>query len=297
MRLLSASKCPGLLAGLVAALLLASAHHTISLSERADAATKASEDGRGWSVRKPENGGPWEIGFGSNGNFPQFAALHPRDGYFRLVCKTTFGTSIVLPPVFWSGGVLTQGMPLDAKEHVEGDRLIIDATGNKNGLKVTLRVALSRPGDGRIEAVVNGNCEGTVALDPRPGEAFKPVMLSSMRVGGSAGGGVSKEWDARAVIVEGRPDIEFADQVTSNAFFVPPATFKVRRFGFRGGKSDFQKGDPAPTVEILFNDTVPIAGYRTRSCNHDDDNLAYWAGFDTVLGSWHYTITAMRPAD
>ena len=65
-------------------------------------------------------------------------------------------------------------MPLDATHHVEGDRLVIDAIGTRNGLKVTLRVALSLPGDGRIEAVVDAKREGTV-VDPRPGEAFKPV--------------------------------------------------------------------------------------------------------------------------
>ena len=37
-------------------------------------------------------------------------------------------------------------------------------------------------------------------------------------------------------------------------------------------------------MEILFNDPVQIAGYRTRSCYHDDDNLAYWVGLDNVLG-------------
>ena len=189
-------------------------------------------------------------------------------------------------------------MPLEATHHVEGQRLIIDATGNRNGLKVTLKVALSPPGDGRIEAVVDGKCEGTVALDSnKPGEAFKPVMLSSMRIGCGADGGVSKEWDARAVIVEGRPDLEFDDKVTSSAFFLPPTPFKVRRFGFRGGKSRFQPAEPAPTVELLFADPVQIAGYRTRSCDHDDDNLGLWAGADTVLASWQYTITAMRPAD
>ncbi len=238
------------------------------------------------------------IAYGSGVDFPQFAALHPRSGYFRLVCKTTFGTSIVLPPAFWSGGVLTQGMPLEATHHVEGDRLVIDATGNRNGLKVTLRVILSPPGDGRIEALVDGECEGHVALDANKlGEAFKPVMLSSMRIGCGADGGVSKEWDAQAVIVEGRPDLEFDDKAASSTFFLPPTPFKVRRFGFRGGKSRFQPADPAPTVELLFPDPVQIAGYRTRSCDHDDDNLALWAGSDTVLGSWHYTITAMRPAD
>ena len=296
MRPRRASKAPGLLAVLAASPLLSFALLANCPAPRVDASTIAPEEVWTWKVTDPGNGEPWIIAFGSGVDPPQFAALHPKSGYFRLVCKTTWGTSIVLPPVFWSGGVLTQGMPLEATHYVEGDRLVIDATGNKNGLKVTLRVALSPPGDGRIEAVVDGKCEGAVALDAKPGEAFKPVMLSSMRIGCGADG-VSKEWDARAAIVEGRPDLEFDDTVASHAFFLPPTPFKVRRFGFRGGKSRFQPAEPAPTVEILFPDPVQIAGYRTRSCDHDDDNLAFWAGSDTVLSSWHYTITAMRPAD
>ena len=74
--------------------------------------------------------------------------------------------------------------------------------------------------------------------------------------------------------------------MTSHAFFLP--TSEVRRFGFRGGKSKFQPAEPAPTVEILFPDPVQIAGYRTQSCDHDDEDLTFWAGSDTVLSSWHY---------
>src|SRR5690349_12211592 len=135
MRHRGACKGPGLLAVLAAAPLLAYALLANPSAPWADAAAIAHEDARVWKVTVPGNGDPWIIAHGSGVDFPQVAALHHKSGYFRLVRKTTFGTSIVLPPVFWSGGVLTQGMPLEATHHVEGDRLVIDATGNKNGLK------------------------------------------------------------------------------------------------------------------------------------------------------------------
>jgi hypothetical protein len=278
--------------------LLAYFFHTHSLATRVVAAMNAPEPARTWKVAVPGNGDPWGIAYGSGVDFPQFAALYPKSGYFRLVCKTTWGTSIVLTPSFWSGGMLTQGMPLDARWHVDGDRLMIDATAFRNGLKVTLKVALSPPGDGRITAEINGRSEGTIALDARPGEAFKPVMLSSMRVAADGGGAVSKKWDARSVKVDDRPPVGFDDSVQHSDFFIAttPRT-SARRFGLVGGKSDWQKGEPAPTVEIQLDGPLSVAGYRTMSRDPNDDNLGFWAATDTVAASWHYTVTASRPSD
>src|SRR5271157_3875498 len=178
------------------------------------------EAARTWKVTVPGNGDPWGIAYGSGVDFPEFAALDPKSGYFRLVRNTTWGTSIVLTPSFWSGGALTQGMPLNAISHVEGERLVIDAAGSRSGLKVTLRVWLSPPGDGRITAEVDGQSEGSIALDARPGEAFKPVMLSSMRVAAGGDDTVSKKWDARAVLVEDRPPLGFDDLAQHSDFFL-----------------------------------------------------------------------------
>lgn len=244
---------------------------------------------RGWNVDKKNAEGLWVIAHDAG---EELATLSLRDGYFRLKRGTTYGTTVVLPPTFWSGGVLTQGMPLDATHRVEGDLLIIDATGQKNGLKVNLKVALKLLETERIEAEVGATCKGTVTLDNRPGEAFQLVKLLSMRAGPGADG-ISREWDARAMIVEGSEDLEFDDRAT-NAPLVDPNKYKVRRFGFRGGKSDYQKKDPAPTVEIVLDKPFPIAGYRLPSKDHDA-NLALWAGSDAVLGDWHYIITAWRP--
>ena len=89
---------------LAASMLLAFALQGNSPTPLVDAAATAAEAGRVWTVTIPANGEPWIIAYGSGVDFPQFAWLHPKSGYFRLVCKTTFGTSIVLPPAFWSGG-------------------------------------------------------------------------------------------------------------------------------------------------------------------------------------------------
>ena len=248
-------------------------------------------------VAVPGNGDPWSIAYGSGVDFPQFAALDPKSGYFRLVCNTTWGTSIVLTPSFWSGGALTQGMPLAATYHLDGQRLVIDATGSRNGLKVTLRVTLSPPGEGRIAAEVDGRSEGSIALDARPGEAFKPVMLSSMRMAVDGADTVSKKWDARAVLVDDSQPHGFDDLAQHSDFFlgVTPRIIATR-FGFLGGKSDWQQGDPAPTVEIFLDGPMQVAGYRTYSTDPNDDNLGLWAATDTVAESWHYTVTASRPS-
>ncbi len=241
-----------------------------------------------WKVTAPENGAPWTIAFGSGIDIPQVAALHPRSGYFRLVSGTTWGTSIILPPCFWSGGILSQGPPIKATSHVDGNRLVIDASGVQKDLNFKLQISLSPPGDGRIEAEVSGSTEGQISLDTRPGEAFKPVMLSSMRI-------APTKWDASSVIIDNTP-IPFNDAIQGNHFFIAPAPLvQAKRFGFRGGKSEWQPGQPAPTVEILLDDALQIAGYRTSSTNPNGDNLGLWAATDKVLASWHYIIVASRP--
>jgi hypothetical protein len=274
--------------------LLAALATTDQYRRRAGAARAEGTVGT-WKVTVPDNGDPWRIAYGAGVDFPQVAALDTRSGYVRLVCGTTWGTSVVLPPPFWSDGTLWQGMPIKATHRLDGDRLIIDASGERHGLKLHLEVALSPPGAGRISAEVSGRSEGRVVLDTRPGEAFKVVMLSSMRI-------ASTRWDASSVIIDDRPPLAFDDASQTSGFFVAPTPpVKGRRFGFRGGKSGWQEEsgsvEPAPTVEILLDNPLQIAGYRTHSTDPNDDNLGLWAASDHVLSSWHYTIIASRPSE
>src|SRR5262249_8348926 len=148
MRHRGACKGPGLLAVLAAWPVLAYALLANPSAPWADAAAIAHEDDRHWIVTVPGNGDPWIIAHGSGVDFPQVAALHPKSGYFRLVRKTTFGTSIVLPPVFWSGGGLARGMPLGGMHHAEGERVIFDTPRKKKSPTGGVNGALSPPGGG-----------------------------------------------------------------------------------------------------------------------------------------------------
>jgi hypothetical protein len=54
--------------------------------------------------------------------------------------------------------------------------------GTISSLTVQIELRLSPPAQDSISADVDVNVDGDVALDDRPGEAFKPMMLSSMRI-------------------------------------------------------------------------------------------------------------------
>jgi hypothetical protein len=273
------------------------AYRLLLHAETAVAAEAPRDEPKTWKVTVTGNGDPWSIAYGSNGSFPQVAALDPRSGYFRLVDKTTWGTSIVLTPSFWSGGTLIQGMPVQATTKVENDRLVINATGSRNGLKVILKVSLSPPKDEGITADVEATTEGSVSLDNRPGESFKPVMLSSMRVKGATST-MSDEWDARQIVLDEKPPALFDDTIQRSTLFVPlTPRVSAKRFGFVGGKSKWQMGDPAPTVIVQFDSPMTVAGFLTKSSNPNDDNLGFWAATDSVAKSWHYTVTASRPSN
>lgn len=145
-----------------------------------------------WQVR--QRGTVLEVFYGSGSSFPQYAVLHLDSGYFRMVHLPYWGwsTSVILMPAFWSQGRYYQGAPVTATWRADGKDLLLFVSGNIGGLQVSLEVRLSPPaGYGLTARVRTTSVTGNVALDNRPGEAFKTVMLSSMRVS-------STQWDARA---------------------------------------------------------------------------------------------------
>ncbi len=243
---------------------------------------RRQESGQSWQVRvSPRGGGECIITHGSGGHFPQCAALHLRDGYFRLAPGTGWGTSIVLPPSFWSRGKLIQGMPVAATWQEEGENLVITATGSRKGLSVALHVVLSPPSGGCIMARVQGHSEGDVPLDARRDEAFKIAMLSSMRVS-------PRLWDASALLINDARH-SFDDTRRGSDWLLQPS-FPTRRFGLAGGGSDWKKD--APGVLIEFDQPQAIAGWRAWSRNANCDNVALWAASDHVVREWSYVVVA-----
>jgi hypothetical protein len=223
-----------------------------------------------------------EVSYGRNTQFAQYAALHLESSYFRLVFgpDSGWGTSVVLLPSFWSGGQYFQGAPIDADWKIEGDDLVVSFEGDLSTLHVDGEVRLEPPGRDTMVARVTVTTTGAVALDRRADEAFKPVMLSSMRVSPML-------WDTDQAFVD-RQLVPIPDR----GWVIQPAQ-SARAFGLRGGTSSWKRS--APTMTIRMDAERPVMGWVTESQDPNDDNVGLWQASDQILPSWSYTITATRP--
>ena len=232
-----------------------------------------------WSVA--QKGTVVEIGYGSGSDFPQYAALHTESGYLRLNYgpASGWGTSVILPPSFWAGGTYHQGTPIAASWRVDGGTLIVSFAGAISSLQFAGEIRLAPPGPASITGAVTVEVSGSAALDPRPGEAFKPVMLSSMHVSAT-------QWDARSATV----DAQTFPIPASGWIVQPPVHGRV--FALAGGSSAWKAN--APTVEITLAENRDITGWVTDSSDPNGDNVGFWAATDVVIRSWQYSVTA-RP--
>jgi len=233
-----------------------------------------------WLVR--QRGTILEIAYGSGSHFPQYAALHLDSSYFRMVYspQSRWGTSVILMPAFWSGGRYYQGAPVTASWRTEGNTLLLSLSGTIASVQVSLEVRLSPPAKNSLVAQVKTlSVTGNLTLDNRPGEAFKPVMLSSMHVSPT-------QWDTRAAYVEGR-----LYNLPSSGWVVYHAK-TASRFGLIGGSSSWKTA--APTMEVVLRQpkTLQVTGWVTYSTNPNDDNVGFWAASPQVLRSWEYTLRA-----
>lgn len=227
------------------------------------------------------------VHYGQGRAFPQIAALHLKSGYFRLTCGPCgWGTSVVLLPTFWTQGALFQGAPIEARWQIEENALRIVFKSRIAQLEVEGQIDLLPPKADSVTAKVSVHVDGHAALDHRTGEAFKPVMLSSMRVADDL-------WDANLAFVGAHSEFE-GDQswpLPSRGWIMQPgATKKTASFGLQGGTSRWKKN--APTVEIALDRKLRVSGWVTPSRNPNDDNIGLWAASSCLLRSWSYTIVS-----
>lgn len=230
-----------------------------------------------WSVRlRPSL---VEVFYRLNGVNTQYAALHTDSAYFRLIYgpQAGWGTSVVVMPSFWSNGAYYQGVPVTASWRIAGDDFVLDLTGNNHGIIGTVSIRISPPSNGVVSALVTGSTTGTVPLDNRPNEAFKPLMLSSMKVSGAL-------WDAQSAYVDCRNY-----SIPTGGWLIYPAQ-TGRVFGLRGGTSTWKAN--APTTEIQLWQNMSITGWVTPSSDPNDDNIGMWAGSSTILRNWSYVLMA-----
>lgn len=235
-----------------------------------------------WSVT--QNGTILQIAYGSGASFPQYAALDLSSSYFRMVYSTTsnWGISVILLPVFWSQVScpppgLCQGASVTATWQTMGSDLILSIQGTIATLQVASTVNLTPPENNHFAAQVSTTVTGSVKLDNRPGEAFKPVMLSSMHIS-------STQWDTQTAFI-GTQTYSFP----SNGWIIQPPIM-ARNFGLQGGTSTWKTN--APTVEITLDQGRQVTGWVTSSSNANDDNIGFWCATSKVLPSWSFSITA-----
>jgi hypothetical protein len=120
-------------------------------------------------------------------------------------------------------------------------------------------------------------------VDIRPGEAFRPVFLSSMNVSDTS-------FDCAAVIVG---DTKYP--MPNGDVLVPGApVVSSKSLGLVGGSSAWKKN--APTVTVTLSRPMQIAGWVTPSSNPNDDNVGLWAASDSVLREWSYRVRAEAAA-
>lgn len=218
---------------------------------------------------------------------PQIGALHLRDSYLRLNYGpgAGWGTSVILLPIYWSGGCCHHGARVRATWRAAGgdQELVLDLTGRIGDLEVALSVSLPPPEPGLVRARVAGRARGSVRLDRRPGEAFKPVMLSSMRVAPDA-------WDASWALAG-----DHLHAIPGAGWIAPPPAPVCRNLGLLGGTSRWKRN--ATTIRIALDEPIEVAGWVTPSCDPNDDNVGLWAASDRPLREWSYTILASDPED
>lgn len=231
-----------------------------------------------WSV--VQNGSVLQMSFGS-GNL-QYAALHTDSGYFRMNAGagSGWGTSVVLVPSFWSGGRYFQGAPTTATWRKDGVDPLISFSATVSTLTVQGEVRLEPPGQGGLSATVSVTVDGSVAIDRRPDEAFKPVMLSSMHVSGSL-------WDVQAAFVDAQ-----SFQIPEEGWVIQPAA-RSTFFGLTGGTSTWKTN--APTIDVLMDQSVQVTGWVTRSTNRDMIRERQRFAHSIVLSSGYKTLKRGGP--
>jgi hypothetical protein len=239
---------------------------------------ETNDSSDGWSASL--NGNHLEIAYGSGGGLPQYAVLDLNSSYFRMTYNSDagWGTSIVLSPSFWTDGTYHQGSHVDANWEINGSDFVISIWGTVSELQFQGEIIMAPPYENTLTASVTIEAQGNINLDERPGEAFKPLMLSSMHISEDV-------WDAQTAYVDSQ---SYAIPV-SGWIINPPDTGS--KFGLVGGTSDWKVD--SPTIEVLLNKNMIITGWVEPSNDPNDDNVGYWASSDEMLTEWSYSIYAM----
>jgi hypothetical protein len=234
----------------------------------------------GWTVRRSgSERNTLEIIYG--GFFQEYAALHGDGAYVRMKFgnDSGWGTAVRILPSFWSGGTYYESAPIATGWRIDGNDLLIVFSAVLHGLTIHGEMKFEPPGPDAFVATLNVTTDGTVALDSRPGESFKPVSLLSMHAN-------SNIWDTSSAFVGSRV-FPFPGH---GRIIEPPVAGTV--FGLNGGTSRWKAN--APTFELTMDHNLEITGSIADDSNPNNDNVTLWAASSEPLRSWHVRIRALR---
>lgn len=213
----------------------------------------------------------------------QYFAFDKASGYVRLITgpDSGWGTSVLVLPSFWEGGRLNQGGSTSLTTSISGTTLTVKFTSQIRRLKFKGEMKIYAPFNNQIVADVKmTRTRGRVNLDNnRPGEAFRPVFLSSMRVS-------STQWDTQGAY----DGINYSGIPTSGLIF--NANNTSSRITLDGGSNSWKTN--APTVDIYFDRELTAMGYVTPSNDPNDDNVGLWLGTQNLIRTFNYRIVSRK---
>ena len=212
-------------------------------------------------------------------------------GYFRLAPvtdkATSFGTSIVLGPSYWSAYRYFHNPKLDSVR-VEGslqdsEVLEITATGRLGAMDVEYRIRLHRPSDQATTCDVTetGKWVDETVLDSSKKvthQAFKIVQFSSMYLDGTY-------HDANFARYIGRDGYVAADLTNPDALvFTDPLPMREPWLEVaHTDKEGWQGATPSVCVTLRGNSFAPEftpQGWVAATNNQNDDNVGIWLNWD-----------------
>jgi hypothetical protein len=250
----------------------------------------------GCPVWQPESTWAWqqsgdvlEVAYGNAvAGWPQMVALHLDTSALRMVygSGSGWGPTVYLAPSLWTneaseGERYHLGAPVMVAISEVGDDLVLQLTGTIGGLPFATTVEFAPPGDDVFEAHVSIVTTGAVTLADRPGEAFKPVHVASMHIS-------ETQWDSSAISAGG-----FDHALPADGWVLPLPGIAGNAFALVGGSSTWKPN--APSIAISLDRAMLLQGWVTLSSDPNDDNVGFWCATDTVLPSWTYDITALKP--
>jgi len=240
-------------------------------------------------------------------DWPTVAVLYA-SGYVRLkpnadpMPPIPFGTSVVLGPAYWSGGIYHHNPTLESVYVATGllpnGPLRLKITGTNGDLTVAYEVTMPPPSDNLTRWHVSQVYTATTAITLDAGrlanhEGVKLAQFSSMFVNQAAscdreGGGCHDADGARYIATDGvRRQVAFADVGGGWVFSSTNALGDVWLDALHGDDQGWQGN--TPNVRLALDalpaaETITPQGWISPTTDPNQDNVGLWLHDDGVTG-------------